>query len=937
MKGVTTLRKLYSILISFLLIFTLLPGNHTIKAENHDVDLWNVLKPLDTTISFVNVGAHPDDERSDLLAYLSRGLGVQTSSLIANRGEGGQNQIGVELGNTLGIIRSMEMKEAAKVNGVEAFHLSETTSDSIYDFGFSKTAEETFEFWGEEITRERFIRFIRTYRPDIIMPTFRDVPSQHGHHRAMSILGVEAFKDAADPNVFPEQLNEGLSVWQAKKLYLPAESPESADFSVEIGDYDEIYGMTYPQLGEKSRYLHKSQGMGRDLPAEPRQTHFEFVDSAGLVETNNVNKIFDGIPANFSEWANVLPESESNLKNLYILLHEKLTETIQAYPNKEDVFNKSQDALDTLRELINETTSSNLDLELKQNLLHKLSIKEDQLQEANFVASQLEINMEIDSSLLTQGQTTTVEVSIKNNSNQDLEASNFNLITPNGWTVSNPKQPDRLGAGKNTTISYEVQVSDHASYFKPYDTPILQVDMTYEVNGTVVNRNLDFDETIAVLPEIGLTLTPEDIVVNTENVQDEIPVTIKVKNYYEGSAQTSVTLDVPDGWAFSPSSIEVDFSEKLEVQNVTFDVIPPEDIQEGDFNIHAKANFKGKELASTIQEIHYDHVSDSYFEYPAKVNGVAFELNTVKGLKLGYIESGFDEIPDYLINAGFNITKLTATDLATEDLNKYDTIVTGIRAYLAREDLVENNDRLNEYVENGGHLVVQHNLPAEWDAVNPAPYPLKVGRPSIEWRVTDENAKVTVLNPESPLFNYPNKINDNDWDNWVQERGLYFPMEWDDRFETLVSMADPGEDPFEGSILFAEYGEGTYLYTSLGFYRQIQNQVPGGYRIFTNLISYGNYEEVPEQSADLLLDELSGQLEEYVDSGEVSGPLVNQLQNSLKQAKHHLSKDSKKKAIDFGEKFLKHLNNKPMQKHVGEEAKVNLQTKAEEFINYLVE
>src|SRR5690625_3925157 len=230
------MKKLTHILFSLTLVLFLLPmhglaetlpqhspAQDTTLDNEQDDELWSVINPLNTTVTFLNTGAHPDDERSDLLAYLSRGLGVKTSSLIANRGEGGQNEIGSELGDGLGIIRSNEMIEAADVTGVKAYHLSETTSDSIYDFGFSKSPEETLEKWDEEVTYERFIRFLREYQPDIVMPSFRNVESQHGHHRAMSILSVQAFEDAADPTVYPEQLDEGLSVWEMKKLYLRSE------------------------------------------------------------------------------------------------------------------------------------------------------------------------------------------------------------------------------------------------------------------------------------------------------------------------------------------------------------------------------------------------------------------------------------------------------------------------------------------------------------------------------------------------------------------------------------------------------------------------------------------------------------------------------------------------------------------------------------------
>jgi len=252
-----------SILAIVLLIVSLFAPLDAVAQENtqHDKELWNVLKPLDTIVSFMNTGAHPDDERSDLLAYLSRGLGVRTSSMIANRGEGGQNEIGSELGNALGIIRSRELIEASKVTGVTVYHLSQDTSDEIYDFGFSKSKEETLEKWGEEVAYERLIRIIRTQRPDIVMPSFLDVNTEHGHHRTINALTIKAFQDAADPSVYPGQLKEGLKTWDIKKLYLPAKA-ESATTSFEIGMIDEVYGKTYPQIGEESRFLHKSQGMG---------------------------------------------------------------------------------------------------------------------------------------------------------------------------------------------------------------------------------------------------------------------------------------------------------------------------------------------------------------------------------------------------------------------------------------------------------------------------------------------------------------------------------------------------------------------------------------------------------------------------------------------------------------------------------------------------
>lgn len=841
LKGVTNLKKkkYFSGLLSVLMVASLLPiAGNTTQAQESDVDLWNVVKPLDTTVSFVNTGAHPDDERSDFLAYLSRGLGVKTSSLIGNRGEGGQNEIGHELDNGLGIIRSREMIEAAKITGVKAYHLSETTSDPIYDFGFSKTPEETLAKWGEDLTYERLIRFIRTYKPDIVMPSFRNDHTQHGHHRAMEILSERAYADAANPDIFPEQLKEGLSVWQVKKLYLPATSKDTASTSIEIGMYDPIYQMSYPQLGEESRYMHKSQGMGNDIPVAPRQTHLELLQSA--VDTKGSSDLFAGIPYDFKEWAQTLPQKENDLKVHFTKLQQELESIISAYPNNDQVFDQTQSALKDVRNLLKKTAKTKkLDSAVKSDLLHKLSLKEEQLQAVSLEASELEASATADTNILTKGQKTTVTVNLKNNGAQKLKNATAELSVPKDWKASRVDKPTDLSPGESAKITYLVQVAKDAGYFHAYDKPAIQAHINFEANGTKTSQVEELNGTIAVLPDVGVTLSPEDIVVNTADVQKEIPVTVKLKNYRNGKTPSSVSLDVPEGWKVSPSIAAVDLSKHEEEKEVDFKLSPPANIQAGDFKIAAQAVINGQTFDSTIQEISYDHIGDFYYQYPAKVNGIAFELLKNDNLKIGYIDSGFDQVADYLANTGLNITKLTEADLATGDLGQYDTIVTGIRAYLSRADLVANNARLHQYVENGGHLVVQYHKPGDgWNKDTTAPYPLTLGNPSIAWRVTDEDAKVTVLQPESPLFNYPNKITDSDWDGWVQERGLYYPMAWDSSYETFLRMADQNEDSFDGGILMAKHGQGTYLYTNLVFYRQIQGQVPGGYRIFTNLLSF---------------------------------------------------------------------------------------------------
>ncbi|MFC3039844.1 NEW3 domain-containing protein [Virgibacillus xinjiangensis] len=831
------MKKALYVLLSALLVVSLIPVSITASDnEKHDVELWNAVKPLETTVTFLNTGAHPDDERSDLLAYLSRGLGVKTASLIANRGEGGQNEIGSELGNGLGVIRSNEMIEASEITGVKAYHLSETTSDAIYDFGFSKSPEETLDKWGEEVTYERLIRFIRTYQPDIVMPSFRNVDSQHGHHRAISVLSEKAFEDAADPTVFPEQLEEGLSVWQTKKFYLPADG-DTATTTVEVSDGkpDPVYGMTYPQLGEESRYMHKSQGMGNDIPAEPKEYQLELVKS---VVDGEEEQLFSGIPYDFNDWADLV--QEKGLSKQLEKLQAELDHIIASYPDREAILPLSQQAQKTVKKLADKAEKAKLGEALENDLLHKLELKEEQLQEVSFISSSLTVETSIDSHVLTQGEETEVTMTVTNEGTTKIKHVEASLVTPESWQHEGVQSLKHLKPGETAAVSFSVTVPEDAAYYHPYEEAVVQAKVAFKEKGVITENISELDNTVSVLPELSVTTDPENLVINTADVQEEIPVAVQVKNYDEEAKNAVVSLNLPDGWESDPAEKEVTFSDRYEEQRVTFQVSPPQDLQAEELSLTAQAEADGEVYDTTVQEIKYDHINDAYLQYPATIDTVAFELLMPEGLKVGYIESGFDKVADYLANAGMDITKLSEEDLATGNLSQYDTIVTGIRAYLSREDLREHNDRLLEYTENGGHFVVQYNKPWDnWKTEGTAPYPLEIGQPSIEWRVTDEDAEVTMTQPDHALFNFPNKITDNDWDNWVQERGLYYPMNWDENYETFVSMADPGEEPFDGGILLTEYGEGTYMYSNLVFYRQIDNQVPGGYRIFTNMISYG--------------------------------------------------------------------------------------------------
>lgn len=881
-------KKLLMVLLAVCLIMTVwLPTTGAQPDDNPE--LWKVVQPLETIVSFMNTGAHPDDEFSALLAYMSLGNGVRTSSVIANRGEGGQNEIGDELGDGLGIIRTRELEEASKVTNVDLFLLSQTLSDEIYDFGFSKSPEETLGKWGEELTYERLIRVIREQRPDILYPSFRDVPTQHGHHRAISQLTVRAFHDAADPSVFPQHLEEGLALWQPRKLYLPGTSDEET-LRFNIGEIDRVYGKTYPQLGEDSRYLHKSQGMGRDLPIEDYFVSLYLQES--VVGSGNEETIFDNLPYDFAAYAEHLESDEWQEK--LIDLQTSLDSVVDAYPNATEVLHEAQQTLRKVRNLIDqlEKDASGLSQEDKVDLTYRLQVKEEQLQQVSLQSSGVTFTLVPEHGQLTRGATTEVTLTVTNNGFETLSEITVEPVIPDGWEVVNSQPIRDVQPGETITTTFTINVTQSAALFLPYEQPDLQAKISYQLLEVPLEQTISPVDSVAVLPDFGLQISPEGAILNTEKSEQEIPVDVKVTNYVDGVNEGQIRLNVPDGWTVQPEVADVSFSAQGQSETVSFVVHPASDSEPGNYVFDVVVESDQGESSTQVQPIEYDHIGHSYWLKDGKFMISAFPLKTMDDLKVGYIDSGFDQVGQALRQAGIDVEFLDEDSMESGDLSQYDTIVVGIRAYLSREDLLENNNRLKEYVYNGGHVVMQYHKPGDNWSQDLPPYPIQPGSPSIEWRVTDEESPVTMLQPDHLIFHGPNDITNDDFDGWIQERGLYFPSSWDEAYTPLLSMSDPDEEPFKGGLLVANYGEGTYIYTNLVWYRQIQSLVPGSYRMFVNLISYRG-------------DVSANTMQKLVDRFEEEGELMDaQAAYSLKR---HLAAVSVYEGKDLADKVVKHM------------------------------
>ena len=827
------------------------------------VELWEALLPLKSVNSFMNTGAHPDDERSSLLAYLSKGLGARVISVTANRGEGGQNAIGTEYRDALGVVRSREMEEASRAYGVDLYFLSERFGSPIYDFGFSKTPQETFSEWGREETLRRLVRAIRESRPDVVFTSFLNVYGQHGHHRAINVATREAFDLAADPNAFPEQLEAGLRPWRIKKFYLPAESgagstyaddepPPPVTLSVALGNYDPIFGATYEQLGEQSRVFHKSQGMGSWHPEEPSTARLHLLRSR-VNERSEDNAIFAGLPRTVGELADTV--SDAPLAEALRSAQEGIGAALDRYPKYAEVATNLQQALSGIRTARARLPEAGLEdaqrLDLDFRLGNKEAQLQDALQQAALLVTRLEAVAEEDSDAnpyeLTRGGNTNVTLTAYRGGPVELENVTFELVVPEGWRAERQEtgQPTTLDRGQTASATFTVTAPEDAPFSQPYKghvspyTPKSEVYgvVRYEVEGIPVEVSVAPEENLAVLPDLSLEAAASGMLLNTARTDREMAVDVTATNNAAGAAEATLSLSAPEGWQVEPSQVPLSFAAAGEAQGATFTVTVPDDLAPDSYRLELRAegDAASKQM---VQRISYPHIGTNYMVTPARIEVQAFPVVVSQELRVGYVAGGSDTVDEALRKLGVQVELLDESTLTAGDLSVYDSIVVGVYAYAARPDLAAANNRLLNYVKNGGNLVVQYHRPSDnWDPETTAPYFLELGSPSFLWRVTDETAKVTTLEPDHPLVNVPNKITEADWEGWIKDRGLYFPSDWADEYTPLFSLRDPGEEPFRSSLLTTRYGEGRYTYTSLIYYFQLENLVPGAYRMFANFIT----------------------------------------------------------------------------------------------------
>ncbi len=829
---------------------------------------------LPVYVSVLHTGAHPDDENNSLLAYLGRGVFARTAYLSVTRGDGGQNRIGPEIFEALGVIRTEELLAARRVDGVEQFFTR------AYDFGFSKSADETLAKWGHEEILGDMVRIIRTFQPDVIISRYAGTAADgHGHHQAAGILTREAFAAAADPNRFPQQIAEGLQPWKARKLFwnrfrpsresAPAEGSEGV--TVDLGAYSPLLEKTYQQLGVAARNLHRSQ-------LSPRLPHYgEYRDSFRRLDAEGSGPstdLFDGMDRTLVRVADVVPDGSAERERLRVELREIQSVAAAAAerfrprdpPAVVPLLWQGYARIRRLRETLR---SRALDALATDRIECALHVKEQDFRMALERSLGLEIEAVAASKNAVRGGRLSVGVSTINHSALTLVLESVHLRAPAGWQVAPPPfQKTPLIPQQGVELSFQVAIPEDAALTQPYwlesprvgdrfsvtdpkllgypfAPPLLSASLQWRIQGdgfsgvvdservvefAVAGRGFgDVREPIRVVPEFSVSLEPPLLIARLGNQPLQKQVSATVLGNVAGDAV--LRLQVPAGWTAEPAEHRIALAAGQE-ETRRFIVRIPALAAEGSFRIQALADFQGKRFSRGYRVIEYPHIRSHLLYRDAMTRVEAFQVATAPGLKVGYVMGAGDAVPGAIEQLGVGVSLLSAEDLASADLSRYDTIVVGVRAYEFRPDLVANQQRLVDYVREGGTLIVQYQTVAS-NSVTFAPYPAKLSNE----RVVDETAPVTVLEPDHAIFRWPNRITEKDFDGWIQERGLYFLEQWDARFTPLLESHDPGEPPRRGGMVVGTYGKGTYVYTGYAWFRQLPAGVPGAFRIFANLIS----------------------------------------------------------------------------------------------------
>lgn len=830
------MQKLRLLLLSLSFGITFLYAQPPKKLSSSEI--YQAVQKLNVLGSVLYIAAHPDDENTRLISYMANHVKARTAYLSLTRGDGGQNLIGPELRELLGLIRSQELVAARNIDGGEQLFTRAN------DFGFSKHPDETLAIWDKNEVLSDVVWAIRTFKPDIIINRFdhRSAGSTHGHHTASAMLGLEAFDLASDKTKFPNQLKYN-DIWQPKRIFFNTswwfygsqERFDAADksnmISFDIGVYYPLKGVSNNEVAALASSQHLSQGFGRLSDRGSQQEYVELLKGIALKDNTN---IFDGIVISWNRIKGgkaigaILNQVETNFN--FVDPSEHLPQLVEAYQ---------------LLQQVEDT--------------HWKTLKSDELLNLIEACAGLYLEAAAGEPTACPGETVNINLEVINRSNADIALQSVQVLntsdnlSPKQYLTANNKFNYKLEATihpkANYTSAYWLlnegtlgmyNVEEQTQIGQPLSYPALEAQFKLLVHGValVFNKPVvyryskpdkgELYQPFEILPPATVSLGDEVVIFDNSEVK-QLEVTVKA---HTNNAKGNLSLAHPEGWVVSPDSHSFNIEKKNDASTFVFTIQPPKLQSEG--YITPKLSINESVYSKEVVELNYSHIPFQTVLLPSKTKVVRLNIEK-RGNSIGYIEGAGDAVPESLRQIGYEVTIINPEEINSEYLSKFDAIVVGIRAYNIIEALKFKQIHLLDYVEKGGNLIIQYNTSRDVIVENLSPYKLKLSRD----RVTDENATVRFLNPQHPVLNNPNKITEADFNNWTQERGLYFPNEWAKEFSPILSMNDPNESPKDGSLLIAPYGKGHYIYTGLSFFREFPEGVSGAYRLFANMLSLG--------------------------------------------------------------------------------------------------
>jgi LmbE family N-acetylglucosaminyl deacetylase len=792
------------------------------------------------TTRILYITAHPDDESGAVLTYLARGLHADVALLSLTRGEGGQNALGPEQAPQLGLIRTQELLAATRGYGAKLYFTR------AKDFGFSKTPEETERIWGGQVLDD-MVYLIRDFRPNIIINNWGGVHGGHGHHQATGLLTPKAVELAADESYKTKTECEDCAAWKVSRvLDLERGSEHPHGYVLPLDQISPLYGRTYRQLGIDSFANHRTQGMTGFLASS------FFLRPIALVSEDG--KPFDPktLAINLTERFKGCAPIEQSDRELEMARNSVLQ---LAWKDAAEKVSRAADLLEEAPKKCGPTPYSQKE-EAWEQLLDR-TVAAARVERAARMIAGVDLNALADRNDLTPGEDFHVAVSARCRAESGCRIEETTLVSISG--LGQIKRAGDLEKGLTFTlhISDGVKtvpgtvgsVAGWGGNFPDLAEPATysQVLLKYQMAGhgytfrepikyfDANSRHADLVP-LRILPAYTLAIEPKSAIEILSASHQPLDVLLRIHSYSTKAATVSVGLDVPSGWNAS-EAVEIKF-DGVGDRYARLKATPPAKLAEGNNTITAYARQGEEKFRTSIEPL--PSVPTLLWEEPAQCTVHAFDINVPKNLRVGYITAESEPVPDALKMLGIQVELLDPAMLAFGDLSKFDAIIVGVRAYELRNDLPGANQRLFDYVSNGGTMLVQYERDFAWEGRNYAPYPANIasnqpGQPLP--RITDETAAVTFLKPQDSLLNVPNKITAKDFDGWAQERGLYYWTEFDPKYVPLLSMHDPGETDLNGGLVYAKYGKGIYIYTGLAFFRQLPEGVPGAYRLFVNLIS----------------------------------------------------------------------------------------------------